>query len=46
MQRVIYHYWYHIGEIQSIRQMLGHCDLPVYEGDLEEKAPYRSECAG
>ncbi len=46
MQRVIYHYWYHIGEIQSIRQMLGHCDLPVYVGDLEEKAPYRSECAG
>ena len=43
MQRVIYHYWYHIGEIQAIRQMLGHHNLPEYVGDLEEKAPYRSE---
>ncbi|MGE5249940.1 MAG: DinB family protein, partial [Bacteroidota bacterium] len=43
MQRMIYHYWYHIGEIQAIRQMLGHTDLPEYVGDIEEEAPYRRE---
>ncbi len=41
--RITYHYWYHIGEIQAIRQMLGQTDLPVYVGDLEENAPYRPE---
>lgn len=43
MRRVTYHYWYHIGEIQAIRQMLGHKRLPVYVGDVEGKAPYRPE---
>ena len=43
MQRVIYHYWYHTGEVQAIRQLLGHHNLPEFVGDLEEKAPYRSE---
>lgn len=43
MQRLIYHYWYHAGEIQSIRQLLGHHDLPEYVGEIEELAPYRSE---
>lgn len=38
--RMTYHYWYHIGEIQAIRQMLGHQDLPEFVGDLEEAAPY------
>jgi hypothetical protein len=43
LRRVTYHYWYHIGEIQAIRQMLGHTDLPEYVGDIEVKAPYRPE---
>ncbi len=43
MQRVIYHYWYHNGEVQAIRQMLGHRDLPEFVGEIEEQAPYRSE---
>ncbi len=43
LQRVIYHYWYHIGEIQAIRQMLGQPDLPEYVGDIEKEAPYRPE---
>jgi hypothetical protein len=38
--RMTYHYWYHIGEIQAIRQMLGHTDLPDFVGDLEGEAPY------
>ena len=38
LQRVTYHYWYHIGEIQAIRQMLGHADLPEYVGDIEDRS--------
>ncbi len=40
LYRVIYHYWYHIGEIAAIRQMLGHADLPQFVGDLDRAAPY------
>jgi uncharacterized damage-inducible protein DinB len=43
MHRITYHYWYHIGEIQAIRQMLGQKDLPVYVGDIEKLAPYTPE---
>jgi hypothetical protein len=43
LQRVIYHYWYHIGEIQSIRQMLGQKNLPAYVGKIDTQAPYRPE---
>jgi len=43
LRRVTYHYWYHIGEIQAIRQMLSHKDLPEYVGDIEIEAPYRPE---
>jgi uncharacterized damage-inducible protein DinB len=41
LQRVIYHYWYHTGENMAIRQMLGHERLPVYVGNIDDKAPYR-----
>jgi hypothetical protein len=40
MQRVIYHYWYHIGENMAIRQMLGHDRLPQFVGSIDEKAPF------
>jgi len=43
VRRVTYHYWYHIGEMQATRQMLGHKNLPDYVGDLETQAPYRPE---
>jgi hypothetical protein len=43
MHRMTYHYWYHLGEIQAIRQMLGPADLPEYVGDIEILAPYRPE---
>ena len=39
--RLIYHYWYHIGEIMSIRQQLGHGSLPDFVGNIDEEAPYR-----
>jgi hypothetical protein len=40
MQRVIYHYWYHIGENMAIRQMMGHRDLPEFVGNIDDEAPY------
>ena len=43
MLRVIYHYWYHIGEIMAIRQQLGHPSLPDFVGDIDDEAPYRAE---
>lgn len=38
--RQTYHYWFHIGESQAIRQLLGHTDLPTFVGALYE-VPYR-----
>ena len=32
--RIINHIWYHNGEIQVIRQQLGHTDLPQFVGNL------------
>ena len=43
LRRITYHYWYHIGEIQAIRQMLGHTNLPEYVGNIEGEAPSRPE---
>ena len=33
VSRVIYHYWYHNGEIQALRQMMGHSNLPDFVSD-------------
>ena len=43
MLRVTYHYWFHIGEILAIRQILGHPNLPDYVGDIYHKAPYQAD---
>ena len=43
LQRILYHYWYHTGEVQAVRQMLGHQALPEYVGDIEKQAPYQPE---
>ena len=32
--RNIYHYWFHLGKAHSIRQMLGHANLPMYVGNM------------
>jgi uncharacterized damage-inducible protein DinB len=40
LQRLIYHYWYHLGENMAIRQMLGHTRLPQYVGSIDKKAPF------
>lgn len=41
--RNIYHYWYHIGESQAVRQLLGHRNLPDFVGDIQDEAPYLPE---
>ena len=33
LYRTIYHYWYHLGEVHAMRQMLGHRDLPEFVGN-------------
>jgi uncharacterized damage-inducible protein DinB len=40
--RTTYHYWFHLGEAQAIRQLLGHTNLPMFVGDIS-KAPYRPD---
>lgn len=41
LQRVIYHYWYHNGENQAIRQILHHAELQDFVGDIDTEAPYK-----
>jgi hypothetical protein len=43
LRRTTYHYWYHIGESQAIRQLLGHSRLGSFVGDIGNKAPYVPE---
>jgi len=40
LMRNIYHYWYHLGEGMSVRQALGHQDLPQYVGDMSAALYY------
>ncbi len=42
LHRVTYHYWFHIGEILAIRQVLHHERLPEFVGPIERTAPYRT----
>lgn len=32
LHRMTYHYWYHLGESQAVRQLLGHTGLPAFVG--------------
>ena len=34
LYRNIYHYWFHLGEAYSIRQLLGHTNLPSFVGEM------------
>lgn len=39
--RTTYHYWFHNGEAQAVRQLLGHTALPEFVGNIGDEAPYR-----
>ena len=41
--RLTYHYWFHNGEAQAIRQLLGHTKLQQFVGNIGAEAPYRPE---
>lgn len=43
IQRVIYHYWFHIGESRAVRQLLGHSAPPSFVGNLQAQAPYPAQ---
>lgn len=43
VRRVTYHYWFHNGEAQAVRQLLGHTRLPTFVGDIQQDGPYRPE---
>lgn len=43
LRRLTYHYWFHLGESQAVRQLLGHKDLPQFVGDIGGQAPYVPE---
>jgi hypothetical protein len=40
LHRTTYHYWFHLGESQAVRQMLGHARLPDFVGSFRNN-PYR-----
>lgn len=42
IQRTLYHYWFHIGEVHAIRQMLGHRNMPQFVGNMSN-ATYMPE---
>lgn len=42
LRRITYHYWFHLGESQAVRQLLGHKDLPRFVGDMNQ-APFVPE---
>jgi hypothetical protein len=43
LRRSTYHYWFHTGEANAIRQLLGHANVPEFVGDIAKAAPYRPE---
>lgn len=45
IQRVTYHYWFHIGMNQAVRKLLGHEKLPQFVGNIDDEAPYVPESA-
>ncbi len=40
LHRMTWHYWYHLGEMQAIRQALGHTDLDQFVGRMTDEGRY------
>lgn len=45
LQRHTWHYWYHLGELQGVRQALGHENLPQFVGRIDPAARYHPNAA-
>ena len=41
--RMTWHYWYHLGEMQAVRQVLGHENLPDFVGNIPQAAQWSSD---
>lgn len=42
LQRVIYHYWFHLGQVIAVRRLLGHERVPQFVGNIDQQASYRA----
>lgn len=40
LRRMTWHYWYHLGEMQAIRQAMGHTELPQFVGRMSDNGKY------
>lgn len=45
LYRMIYHYWYHLGESQAVRQLWGHENVGNFVGNMQD-AQYQPESDG
>ena len=43
LRRSTYHYWFHVGVANAIRQLLEHANVRELVGDIAKEAPYRLE---
>lgn len=41
--RMGWHYWYHLGEMQAVRQVLGHENLPDFVGRIPAEAQWSAD---
>lgn len=46
VQRVIYHTWFHLGQVVAVRRLLGHETVPQFVGNIDQQASYLPEAAG
>jgi hypothetical protein len=45
-QRVLYHYWLHLGQVVAVRRLLGHEKVPQFVGNVDRQASYVAEAGG
>lgn len=43
LRRQIWHYWYHLGEMQAIRSVMGHKNQPPYIGPMSQDVTYGAD---
>lgn len=43
LYRMIYHYWYHLGESQAVRQLMGHENVGGFVGNMKNAAYHPEE---
>ena len=46
VQRVIYHTWFHRGQVVAVRRLLGHEKVPQFVENTDQQANYVAEAGG